>query len=31
MSKHMQLTVTVRSYYQTGIERAYPKTLINRH
>ncbi len=25
MSKHMQLTVTVRPYYQTGIEETYPK------
>jgi hypothetical protein len=25
MSKHMQLTVTVRSYYPTGLEGTYPK------
>ena len=25
MSKYMQLTVTVRPYYQTGLEGTYPK------
>lgn len=25
MSKHMQLTVTVRPYYQAGLEKTYPR------